>query len=148
MMSNSSSQSTLSTNDSSNGSSLIRISENPDASNLSTDDTNNDYIYNIKQTFIQISEDRVKLILKDYLEQIKKQESWLVALGIFISLLVVVLITEKFKNFLSVSADVWQTIIYLSLFISGLWWIYSGIKALCSKKYSIDTIVKEMKNQD
>lgn len=59
----------------------------------------------------------VKLILKEYLERIKDQRSWLVLLGIFMTLLIVVLTTEKFKNFLDISNTVWQAIIYISLSI-------------------------------
>jgi hypothetical protein len=60
---------------------------------------------NVHQNFITITEDKMKLILIKYLNEIEDKKLWMAPFGIFITLLLIPLTTEKFKDAFSTAAN-------------------------------------------
>jgi undecaprenyl pyrophosphate phosphatase UppP len=96
---------------------------------------------NVDQEIIMITEDRAKLCLMKYLENIGKRDSWTTPLAILLAV-IVTLATTSFKQFL-VSADVWQAIFLIVGGLSVLWLANSLRKRPKAKK--IEDVIKELK---
>jgi len=96
---------------------------------------------NVDQEIIMITEDRAKLCLMKYLENIGKRDSWTTPFAILLTV-VVTLATTSFKQFL-VSADVWQAIFLIVGGLSVLWLAISLLRRPKAKK--IEDVIKELK---
>ncbi len=96
---------------------------------------------NLSQEIIKITTDKLKLILKDYLQLMERKKEWMAPLGIVITL-VVVLTTTTFKE-VYFSADTWKAIFIITLMLScawllkSLWYFY--------KSPSVEEIVERIK---
>jgi len=77
---------------------------------------------NIAQEFITTTRDKLELCLRDYLEMIKNEYSWLTPLGIFISI-VTTLLTSDFHDYY-LPATIWNTIYILSSMVTFIITIY------------------------
>lgn len=101
---------------------------------------------NIQSNLIRISEDKVRLILTDYTDKLKKNIDWVGYAGILITLLVT-FFTCDYKGFLGVSGDTWRGMfIMLSIVV-----FYKLIKSLYNKwkrSLSIDDVISKMKNMN
>lgn len=100
---------------------------------------------NVDQSFITITEDKMKLILIKHLNEIEDKKLWIAPLGIFITLLLIPLTTEKFKDAFSIPASVWQAACYIAIVIFFIWFIRSGYKSWASRKTTIDSVIEELK---
>ena len=104
--------------------------------------------HNVDQNFITITEDKMELILGEYLEKIESKKSWAVPLGIFIPLLLIPFTTENFKRFLFIPAEFIKTTIYLGIIVSFLWLIVSIFKGWKNRSASIKEIINLMKKSE
>jgi len=100
---------------------------------------------NIDQSFITSTEDKIKLILLKYLSKIEDKKSWIAPLGIFITLLLIPLTTEKFKDAFSIPASVWQAACYIAIIISCCWLVKAIYKSRLSRNVTLDSIIDELK---
>lgn len=101
---------------------------------------------NIDQNLITTTEDKLELLLIKYANKLENKKSWLTPLGIFITLFLVPLTTEKFKDAFSIPAAVWQAIFYLGIVISFFWLIGSLYSLLwVNRKITIDYIINQLK---
>ena len=101
---------------------------------------------NTKSDLIEITEDKLENILLKHLNKLKKSQSWITPISLFITILVVLLTTE-FKEFLSLSKEIWKATFLISLVITFIWalkGIYNAIK--CYKKNTIDFLIGQIKN--
>jgi Flp pilus assembly protein TadB len=96
---------------------------------------------NVSQEMIIITEDKVKLCLMKYLENMEKRSSWTTPLAIFLTV-VVTLLTTSFKVFI-VSSEVWQAVFIIIGGLSLFWLIISLYKRPKAKK--IEDVIKELK---
>lgn len=96
---------------------------------------------NLSQEIIKITTDKLKLILKDYLQSMERKKEWIAPLGIVITL-VVVLSTTTFKE-AYLSADTWKAIFIISLILSSGWLLKSLWYAF--KSPSVEQIVERIK---
>lgn len=101
---------------------------------------------NTKTDFIEITEDKLENILIKFLSDLRKSSGWLTPLSIFITILITNL-TADFKEFLSVSKDIWCAIFYLALGLSFVWFIIKGISAIKNRrKTKIEYLINKIKN--
>ena len=96
---------------------------------------------NIEQRLIQITEDKLTLVLNEHLEFIESKNSWFAPLGILLTL-IVVFATTTFKSAFF-SADTWQAIFVISTVLTTLWLIKSIYKAI--KAQSVSDVISKIK---
>ena len=104
---------------------------------------------NIKFNEIIISDDKLENILLKHLDGIESNKAWIAPLGLFISLLLT-LTTAKFESStMGLDSSVWHAIFVLSTFGSLIWLGYTGFQAIKNyRKFSIDNLIKRIKNQE
>ncbi len=100
---------------------------------------------NVDQNFITITEDKMNLILIKHLNEIEDKKLWIAPLGIFITLLLIPLTTEKFKDAFSISASVWQAACYIAMVIFFIWFIILGLKSWAARKTTIESVINKLK---
>ena len=99
---------------------------------------------NLEQEIIQITEDRLRLILKDHLALAEDRKTWIGPLGILLAI-ITAFVTADFRDFLF-KAPVWQAVFLITGFLSLAWLIYSIYRA--NNAPSIDDIIKRIKSGD
>lgn len=103
------------------------------------DNTQTDKIY--------ITEDKLINILKDFILDMNKNQSWLIPLGFIISILLTLTATEFKNSFLGISKDLWILIFSLILIVSVIWLLDSlNNRRKLRKKTCVEYIVNKIKN--
>lgn len=97
---------------------------------------------NVSQELIQITVDKLQLILEKYIAAIKRQREWGTPLGIFVTMMIVFPTTD-FKLTWGVKADVWQAMFYLSAVLTFAWLIVSAFNAF--RLPSMENIIEKIK---
>lgn len=101
---------------------------------------------NVKSDLIEITEDKLIVILTNHFNKVKKSRDWIGCLSVCITV-IIALVTCEFKDAFGVSGQNWYTIFFISAFIFG----FFTLKSLCYslfKSTSIDKIILDMKNVD
>jgi hypothetical protein len=98
---------------------------------------------NLDQDVIQITEDKLRLILNQHLDQIEQKQAWIAPLGVFLTI-VLTLTTASFKDAF-LSASVWDAIFIVSAILSIAWLIKTSYRAFNSP--SVDDVVEKIKNR-
>lgn len=98
---------------------------------------------NTEQTLISVTEDKLRLILNEYLELIESKKTWLAPFGILLTILVV-LTTSEFKDFL-ISKYTWQAVFIMTGVLCIIWFIKTLKNIL--KSASVDDVVRKIKNE-
>lgn len=100
---------------------------------------------NVNQEIIEITSDKLKLILMNHVQSVSSRKEWQNPLSICLTI-ILVLCTTDFKATWNVSADSWHAIFIVASFLSFLWLI----KALVSMKTAstIDNILDATKNKN
>ncbi|WP_181135326.1 hypothetical protein [Pantoea ananatis] len=98
---------------------------------------------NIKSSLIEVSEDKLLLILNNYSQNISKSKSWITYLSIGFTILIS-LLTSDFKNFAGIDAGAWKGLFIIGLIICLLCTIYS---LFAHSRPSIDSVVTEIKGR-
>ena len=96
---------------------------------------------NVEGRVIVITEDKLKLCLRDYEDALGKPQKWVAPFGLFVTLSLV-LLTADFKKF-GFNEDVWCAILVIADLIFIRWLIISLIN--CKRKPSIDTLINNIK---
>mgnify|MGYP001589820894 CR=1 FL=1 len=99
---------------------------------------------NVDLEVIQITEDKLRLILNEHLSFISTQRAWISPLSILLTL-IVVFVTTDFKD-AYFSAATWEAIFLVSTFLTTAWLIATIIKLFRAK--SIEDIVCMIKNTE
>jgi hypothetical protein len=126
----------------------------PPSDNEATIGINNDinakikHHNNVDQNIITITEDKTELILRDKLKELEAKKSWETPFGMFLSLIVIPLTTENFKDFLFIQAKYAEVIIHLAIVGSFVWSICGFFKSWKNRHVSIKEIIKTMKRAD
>ena len=97
----------------------------------------------LSQQVVQITVDKLTLMLHQHAGSIEQRKSWVAPLGIFLTVLVV-LVTTEFKDVLW-PADTWNAVFIIVLSLSGAWLVRSAYQAYQSIK--IDDLVEKIKRQ-
>lgn len=99
---------------------------------------------NVSQEVIEITSDKLRLILNEYIDSMSSRKEWHTPFSIFLTLLLV-LCTTDFKQKWLLTADTWNAIFIISTILSCLWLISSLIKM--KKSISIEDILNAAKNK-
>lgn len=90
---------------------------------------------NTKSDLIEITEDKLEIILLKHLNKLNKVKGWLTPLSLFVTILIV-LLTATFKLFAGLSKEVWKSAmdrikkLFLCTFYKRLKFIYGGKNVL------------------
>jgi hypothetical protein len=98
---------------------------------------------------IQVTEDRVRLILREYEHQYQRQNMWQLPLGIFVSLLVTCLTTRAI-DIGPISSEHLTGALWLLTGFSFLWYLNQHVRHCrkSSDKGTIDDVVSRLKYPD
>lgn len=99
---------------------------------------------NVDQQIIQITADKLTIILKEYNESQEKSTDWKNPLSIVITV-VIVLLTTEFKTALFIDASTWKAIFIISL-AACLIWLIRSIYHL-RHKTTIPQVIERIKNK-
>ena len=99
---------------------------------------------NVGQEIIEITADKLRLILNDNIQLMAARNEWHTPLSILVTI-TLVLITTNFKSVLGLSADTWAAIFIISAGLNALWLL----KSLFSlrKSISVEDILNAAKNK-
>ena len=97
---------------------------------------------NVSQDVIEITVDRLTLILQDYLNRIEANCSWHTPLALLVAI-VLTLCTTKFKDAFGMSAEKWGAIFIIAAILVLVWFIKTLLK--CRKSPSIPEIIAKIK---
>lgn len=101
---------------------------------------------NTQSDLIEITQDKLENILIKFLKEYRKTIEWVTPLGLFLSFLLTCL-TAEFKDFLSISKNIWSAIMYILMVVSLAWTVYSVCTALYyRKKNNIEYLINKIKN--
>lgn len=98
---------------------------------------------NLDQSIIQITEDKLVIFLKEYVENVECRDKWIAPLGIALTV-VVTLVTAEFRAFV-VSADTWRAIFIMSGILALAWLVYAVWSM--NKAMKIDDVMQKIKNE-
>jgi hypothetical protein len=96
---------------------------------------------NLAQEIIVITEDRLRLVIKDHLEKIEEKKAWHAPLGVLLAI-VAAFVTADFRD-AYFKAPTWQALFLITGVLSLIWLIKAGWRATNSP--SIDEIVSKIK---
>lgn len=99
---------------------------------------------NVDQELIQITEDKLRLILKDHLESTTQSGGWIAPFGIIVSI-ITTFCTAKFDNFLGLNPDFWKAL-FVFVGIASLVWLIIAINKQ-SKAMSFNDFIDRVKNK-
>ena len=98
---------------------------------------------NLTQNLIQITEDKLNLILHQHISQIETKNSWQTPLTLLIAL-ITTLSTTKFTD-AGLEAATWKAIFVIATVASVVWLLISFQKLV--KAVSISDLIDKIKNQ-
>lgn len=98
----------------------------------------------LDQEVIVTTADKVRLCLIAHRDRMTARREWLLPLGI-LTTLITALIAATFRNFI-LDAEVWEAVFVIAALVSGIWLIYTVIKAIKYwKKADVENIVERLK---
>ena len=100
---------------------------------------------NLTAEVIEITSEKLELILRDQLSCLTSENSWHAPLGILVTI-ILVLLTTDFKSSFGLSADTWSAIFIMSTFLSLLWLIKSFVKKI--KSLTVEQFLDKVKNKN
>ena len=101
---------------------------------------------NVKSDLIEITEDKLIVILNNHFIKVKKSRDWIGYLSVCVTV-IIALVTCDFKDTFGVSGQNWYTIFFISAFIFGFLTLKSLYYSIF-KGTSIDQIIHDIKNLD
>lgn len=96
-----------------------------------------------QQTFICISEDKIRNVLRDHASRLNDKWLWLGPFGLFVTFLLVFVTTEC-KDALGIKKEVWAAAFLLLMVASLIASFLLGMRALLTKSCP-ETIIRQMK---
>lgn len=99
---------------------------------------------NLSQEVIQITDDKLRLVLDDHLRKLEDRRSWIGPFGVFLAVLTV-FCSSEFKVAFGVPAAVWQAIFIIVGVVSFMWLINTLIRIIRSP--TTDTLLDKIKNR-
>jgi hypothetical protein len=99
---------------------------------------------NLDQEVIQITEDRLRLVLNDHLRRAEDRKSWVAPFGIFLAI-ITAFVTADFRDF-GLKAAVWQAIFILCGVASLIWLLRSSYLGYTSP--TVENIISKVKRAE
>lgn len=101
--------------------------------------------FNTSVDILVIMEDKVRIVLMEYLQRVEKKSGWKTPLAIFLTVLFT-LVTASFpKEVLFLSGDSWKAIFVIVCILSGIWLVKTVWDAGTAE--TVDDIIKQFKSQ-
>lgn len=101
---------------------------------------------NVGQEIVITTEDKLELCLRDHQDILKAKNDWKTPGGLFLAFFTS-LVAADFKDFLSISAEMWNAIFLIFCLICFTWLINSLIKAYKFKgKGNLKQIIQKLKS--
>jgi hypothetical protein len=97
---------------------------------------------NLDQEIIQITEDRLRLLINEHLEKSGKRWEWKTPLCLFLSV-IMAMTTASFKDSLALKAPVWEAIFIIVAALSLAWLLKSIIESV--KIGTVDQLIDVIK---
>jgi len=98
---------------------------------------------NTEQTLIQITEDKLRLVLLEHLGKLESKNRWQVPFGVLLAL-IPVLLTSDFKDVASVDKATWKAFFMMASVIAGAWLLFTLRWAFTT--VLLDHLVQRIKN--
>ena len=100
---------------------------------------------NVSQEVIEITSDRLELILNQHVSCLEKNRVWQTPFSLLITI-AIVLYTTTFEETLGIPASTWNAIFVISFILCGIWLI----KCLFSfsRHLTVSDLLKNIKNQE
>ncbi|WLE97247.1 MAG: hypothetical protein QTN59_00120 [Candidatus Electrothrix communis] len=98
---------------------------------------------NVDQEVIEITEDKLSLILKDYVQDISSRKEWVSPFSVLLTI-AILQCTANFKDRFGIPADTWNALFIFTGMASLIWLIIVLVKM--KKAVSIDELLKTIKN--
>ena len=99
---------------------------------------------NVDQEVIQITEDKLRLILKDHLASISQSGGWIAPFSILVSI-IATFCTAKFDSFIGLGSEFWKSFFAL-VGIASLVWLGVTIKR-GRGVMTLDQFINKVKNK-
>ncbi len=100
---------------------------------------------NITTSLIEITEDKLELILQKDLQKIQRGSGLSNALGISLSLLIAILTTDSYKSFFSISGETWSVLFRFAFLLSIIYLIYC-LYWFIKNKIGVKDIIRHIKD--
>lgn len=97
---------------------------------------------NLDQEIIQITEDKLRLVLNQHLTKCEQRLAWVAPLGLLIAI-VTAFTTATFKDALMLSAATWEAAFLITALISAAWLVKTVITAFQAP--TVEDIVAKVK---
>jgi hypothetical protein len=98
---------------------------------------------NTNQEVIQITDDKLRLILKDHLHKMERRKDWIAPLGVLIAV-ISVFVSASFKDALGLPAATWSAI-FVIFGLASLIWLVRCLAAV-RRSPTLDDVVNAIKN--
>lgn len=101
------------------------------------------YHTNLNQEIIQITEDKLRLLLHEHIKYMEHRNQWIAPLSLIITL-AIVFTTTTFQDAVYLSADTWRAIFIITSVITVGWLIQSFY--ILFKAKTITDLINKIKN--
>ena len=98
----------------------------------------------LDQDVVQITVDKLSLILHKHSSSLEKKKAWIAPLGVLLTFTVSFMSMDFKSNILS--ADTWRAVFIISTILSIAWLIREAVAAY--KSETIDNLVEKIKKQE
>ncbi|MFI2819284.1 hypothetical protein [Vreelandella piezotolerans] len=99
---------------------------------------------NLTAEVIEITSEKLELILREHLDCLAKENEWHAPLGILVTIILVIL-TTSFKQAFGLSADTWSAIFVICAALSAFW-LLKAIRVR-RKSLSVNELLNKVKNR-
>ena len=104
---------------------------------------------NTQSDLIEITDDKLRLILSEFISKVKKSQDWLVPFSIFFTLLITFLTTDFSKDFLGISKTSWSIIFWIAFWGSIGWLLISLFNCFYHRKsITLENLLGKIKNNN
>lgn len=99
---------------------------------------------NVSQEIIEITEDKLKLLLNEHAASVESRSGWQTPLALFVTI-VLVLTTTSFKESLGVSADTWLAVFIISAVLCLFWFLRTLLNR--PRENTVEDLLEKIKNR-
>ena len=98
---------------------------------------------NTDLTLIQITEDKLRLVLLEHISKLETKRRWQVPFGVLLTLIPIFL-TSEFKDFADINKSTWQAF-FMFASVSSAAWLLVSLRWIFSST-TLDNLVERVKN--
>jgi hypothetical protein len=102
------------------------------------------YHKNVSQEVVEITTDRLRIILSQHIKKIERQKDWQVAIGLLLALSGS-LLTADFRAAFGVEAGVWRSLFILGAVASGVWLLVCLFRLL--NRQDLEDLIRKITNE-